>query len=265
MLELTTAIRITAILVGVHACYTALALLAVRNRYRRGGLLDGRVVYATTGNWLPRLLDPILSRFVSILVGRLLVGLGLVASAISGSVPASLVGLLVVTDLLVQFRNFGRLSSGFSVALVVDVGLFLAVLAPEESVLQQVAVLFIAAHGILGYVVPGIEKLKGPAWRNGTAPILVFSMESQGHATLYSFFQEYRYVATAVAWAILAFEVLFVFVLVVDPPLGYLFFAGGILLHATVAVTMRIPGFLFVFPATYPAIAYANGVVPTLL
>lgn len=266
MIEIYTVVRLTAILTGVYACHTTLALLARRERYRRGGLLDYRVVRESIANWhFLRALDPLLSRFTWVLIARLFVGLALVGGAIVGTVPVVLVAVLLATDVLTQARHGGGLSNGFDISVVVDAGLLVAVLFPAGSVGQQAGVLFIAAHGVLGYVVSGIEKLKGEQWRNGTAVLVAFSTASQGNATVFSFLRENRTLCRVVTWATVAFEVLFVLVIVVDAPFTFLFFGAGLVFHATVAVTMRIPGFLFVFPATYPSIAYASQLVPSVV
>ena len=65
----------------------------------------------------------------------------------------------------------------------------------------------------------------------------------------------------ALSVTIVAAEVCFPFVLLLPVELAALALLAGVTFHALVAAVMGINTFLWIFPATYPAVIFANNLV----
>ncbi|OLZ40851.1 hypothetical protein A6E15_07540 [Natrinema saccharevitans] len=263
MPEVDTLLRVMAVLTGCHVVYTTLELLSRPERYADGGMMDWSIREMTKSDrrfsWIS---DPILARFRLILFGRILVGIGVTILAALGELwlLTPFVGYLFFAELAILFRHNAGLSGGFHMALVVTSGLFVSLAAPSSSTLEAIGLLWIAAQGILGYLIPGVQKLTEKTWWDGSALVGVLSTETW--ATKYgNALAEYPKITFVCGWAVIIFEILFALSLVVPEPAIFVFFALGVLFHFSNALFMGINSFVFIFPATYPALYYANSLI----
>ncbi len=260
---------------GVQAIYTSLELLRVRTQYETDGLLSWYVVNVHTKQALPSFvssLAPVLQRFQTVLVTRIVVCASLI---VAGAVGIADVGfgrwlalglaLAVMIDLLIFVRHPIGLSGSFDISLVTGAGLLVAALFVHNSIVQRAAIAFIAAQTILAYLLAGLAKATSPEWRNGEAIEQIFRTKTWGHASIHSIVNRFPRTKFGLAWTVIGFEVLFVLVLFVQPSLLLGILATAVVFHLSVAVFMGINSFVFSFTATYPAIYATNQFVPITL
>jgi len=267
---ITTVIALVAFGTGIHAIYTGVELLCLREQYDAGGLFSWEVrSLDLEGSHWSGVLQPLLSAFSAVLVGRVLVGIALVALALldlTGSVPdvafPVVVLFAVLNDALVKIRHSVGLSGAFDMSLVTNVGLLIATVFPDGSVEQLAAVLFIAVQGILGYFLAGVAKAAGGQWQNGDAIEMVVSTKTWGDDRLYRLVAAYPSTKRLFSWSVIGFEVLFPVVLFLDPSALLVVFGAAFAFHFANAAVVGINSFMLMFPATYPAIYYASQLVP---
>ncbi|WP_135828638.1 HTTM domain-containing protein [Halorussus halobius] len=265
-----TVIALVALGTGVHAIYTGVELLSLRRQYDDGGLFSWEVrsLDLNATRW-SRALRPLFGAFPIVLVGRILVGSALVALGafdLTGSVPdvalPAVVLLALLNDVLVKVRHSIGLSGAFDMSVVTNFGLLIATVFPDGSTEQLAAVLFIAVQGILGYFLAGVAKVAGRQWRNGDAIEMVVSTKTWGDDRLYRFVAAYPSTKRLFSWSVIGFEVLFPVVLFLDPSALLAVFVAAFAFHFANGAVVGINSFMLMFPATYPAIYYANQLVP---
>lgn len=266
----TTVIALIAFGTGVHAIYTGVELLSLRRQYDVGGLFSWEVrsLDLNDTRW-SRVLNPLMSTFSIVLVGRIFVGVALVALgalSLTGSIPDVALPIVVLfaflNDLLVKVRHSIGLSGAFDMSLLANFGLLIATVFPDGSVEQLAAILFIAVQGILGYFLAGVAKVAGEQWRNGDAIEMVASTKTWGDDRLYRLISAYPSTKRLFSWSVIGFEMLFPVVLVLDPSALLAVFVAAFAFHFANAAVVGINSFMLMFPATYPAIYYANQLVP---
>lgn len=268
MIDISTTLSLVALVSGIHAIYSALELLSVRDRYGPGGLLEWEPsrLFLTNVPGLS-LLEPILSRYTYVLVVRLILGPMLIATVLleTTSLMLPLVGLLAITDVFTMFRHSGGLSGAFHMSLVVNTGLTIALAAPSDSTLEFAAILFIAVQGLLGYFISGLAKVLGRDWRSGNAIHEIISTNTWGHPWVYEKVRQFPKLSAHATRAVVAFEFIFPIVLFFSVPAIYAMFALAIVMHISISLMMGVNGFLTSFTATYPAILYVSQLLPNVL
>ncbi|WP_137288981.1 hypothetical protein [Natronorubrum halophilum] len=262
---LDVAIRVMTFLVGVQVIVSSLEHLYTWDRFADDGLLNWEVSkrFIRTGGPLAPAAERILRppRFRLLVIARLLIAITISVMALFGRVSWVLLLLLLTTHFGIVYRQMAGLSGAFQMQLVVVPGLLLATLFPDGSFVQTAAVLFIAAQAVLSYLIAGVSKPISPDWQTGSAILGVFSTEVWGDERLYRLLQRFPQLNWVGAWLVIAFECLFPIVLFVDPQWAVVVFTTGILFHGFNAVFMGLNKFVIAFPATYPAVYYANQVV----
>lgn len=262
MTDLWFIIRLIAFVSGVFAAVSSLELLGIRKMYNEAGIMS-RDVAKLQFDYIPlsRFSKPILTRFPLVLLARIPLGVLLIYATVFDLLHPAVVIALFCTDLLIQMRHTGGLSGAFDMGLVVNGGLVVATAFPESQFLQTVAVLFIAAQGLLSYFIAGVAKLIGDQWRDGTAVEMIFSTNSWGDDRIYDLIKRRPQLRRIGSWSVIGFECLFPVVLFVEPQFIPAVFGLGVLFHISNAVFMGINNFIFIFPATYPAMYYANELI----
>ncbi|SNZ06823.1 hypothetical protein SAMN06269185_1299 [Natronoarchaeum philippinense] len=261
-------LQITAIALSMHIVLTSLEHLRSRERFTDGGMLSWEVTKLhLQRNRVADRLAPLLRNpyFQWMLVARLLVGLALGGLAVTGNVSPFLLAPVVVLDIAIALRHQGGLSGDYHIATVVAVGLLVASAASPGSTLQLAGLLFIAVQSILSYLIAGLSKLVSTEWRDGSAIVVVFSTRVWGHGGIYNLANDHPRLSQLLSVSVIAFESLFPLVLIVDPVWTLGFFVAGFVFHLATALFMRLNGFLIAFPATYPAVFYANDIVRSWL
>ncbi len=118
------------------------------------------------------------------------------------------------------------------------------------------AVWFIAIQTSLAYLAAGLSKLIAPEWRSGVSLTGILGTLIYGRPKLASVFAMQPRVSQALSRCVICWECLFWSALVLPRPMLPLMLFGGLVFHATAAVTMGLNSFFWAFVATYPAIYY---------
>lgn len=270
MSDVSTVVALIALGTGVHAVYSSAELLSVRRQYDDSGLMSWAVVSIYIDDILgSSVVKPFLNHFVAVLVARAAAGTALVGLVVFGRrlaapdvVLSGVVFVLLLSDVLIVLRHPAGLSGAFDMSLVTNAGLLVATAFPDGSVEQLAGLLFIAVQGILGYLLAGVAKAVGEQWRTGTAVEMIFSTKTWGDDRLSRLVQSFPRTKYLFAWSVIGFEILLPLVLFVDPPTVFVVFGLGFVFHFANAAVMGINSFMLMFPATYPAIYYANQLIP---
>lgn len=264
MISIETTLRLTAFVSGVYAIFSGLELHELRDMFKDDGIISWKVVALSQDRILSQLYVPLLEKFHVVIIGRMALGAVLIGFVIVG-VPAWIYAVVVIplfaTDILTRLRHTAGLSGAYDMSLVINGSLAIALIFAGRPMVQSAALVFIAIQGIFSYSLAGISKFVGEPWRNGEAIEMTFSTKIWGDERVYRFFDKFPWLKQPATLGLAASETLFVLVLFVDPPIVLLFFAVGILFHVANAVFMGINGFLYIFPATYPAIYYVSSIV----
>jgi hypothetical protein len=115
---------------------------------------------------------------------------------------------------------------------------------------------FIALQSCLSYVTAGATKLFNPEWRNGNGILHIFDSPSLvATEKVAHWLKSHRTFAKLLTWGTLGMECIFPLALV-GQPLLWLFLGWGALLHAGIAIFIRLGKFFWIWIATYPAIIF---------
>lgn len=178
-------------------------------------------------------------------------------------------GALLWFSLLLSQLHFNRgarlfFANSDHMNLICLAGLTVAALPGASATLRGAALAFIAFQSCLGYLASGLEKLRSAPWRSGRRLVHIVQDGSHHIPALGACLVRRPGLAKALAWGVVALEVLLP-LCVVLPPAGFWIFVGaGLLFHACIAVLMALPGFFWVFAATYPALYFVHEWVATL-
>jgi len=195
--------------------------------------------------------------FIGVIIFRVLVLVLLVVPGIWGFSQAPLFLALVLTSLLINYRSpFGQDGSDQMSTIVVIV-LFLYHINPENSIVAQAGIWFIALQSILSYFTAGFFKAKGDKWtKNPNAVYLIFNTSTYGSKPIAGYLQNRQSAITFLTWSTVAVEVLFPLVLITGYPGMLVFLGWGLAFHLMNALVMGLNSFLWAFLATYGAIIY---------
>jgi hypothetical protein len=120
---------------------------------------------------------------------------------------------------------------------------------------------FIAAQAILAYSTSGVAKLISPVWRDGTGLAGILSTIDHGTPALGQWLVRHPTLSKLASWGTIMFECAFILVLVLPPPLAAALLVAGLGFHAACAGLMGLNSFLWAFPATYPCLWFAAGLI----
>jgi len=250
---------LVALVSGIYAIYSSVEYLLIRESFGDGGILDWTIVRTSFDDTpVNRVFRAVLGRFSLVLLARGVLGASLILVSLQSGVAKLIVPLLVLTDVCIMFRFPGGLSGASEMSFVVNGSLLIATLFAGNARILHVVLLFVAIQGLLAYAVAGVAKLAGGSWRSGDAVVKIFSTSSWGDDRIFALLRRYPTLKPFGSWTVMTFEILFPLVLFLDPPYLFAPFAVAVGFHLFNAVFMGINGFLFIFPATYPAIFYLN-------
>jgi hypothetical protein len=170
-----------------------------------------------------------------------------------------LVAVLGVS-LLLHLRNQYGMDGADQMQAVVLSGLVLFWLAPTRLA-QDIALIFIAAQGMLSYFTAGFAKLISPMWRNGTAIRHIVSTRSYGSSAATRVMQHFRFLSPALCWATICFECLLPLLVLCGPTPCLVFMAMGVVFHTSIAALMGLNVFVWSFVSTYPSLYFLSTVV----
>lgn len=262
-------------LISILACLgialSASEELVTRSLYAERGLLSWTVLGVTRR----RAPVPAIQRFADRAYGprafpaflstrlgaALILAAVMVAYPNSRLAPGVLSGVILLQLLLLKRRSTFGLDGADHMYTVVFLGLTVFWLMPQGSLASYAGIAYIGGQATLSYLIAGIAKVFGPTWRDGSAIGGIMTTKIYGHPIAAALFKDRPGLGRLVCWAVIGFEISFVAVLVVDPPLLWVMLAVGIAFHAANAVLMGLNSFFMAFVATYPAIAYVNDLV----
>jgi len=168
----------------------------------------------------------------------------------------SYTGLFIIGSLM-NLRNiaYGAETEN-RFALIIIGALLLRSLVPTDTV-TLATFWFIGLQACLSYITAGASKLMNANWRNGNGfKRVATSYELIPVKKVNIFFEENRTVARLLNWLVIFFECAFPVALFIGRGLFWWFLVGGIILHATIAIGLRLGKFFWIWIATYPALIF---------
>ena len=205
-----------------------------------------------------RLLD-VVYRYPNIVFAhglRVALAASLLVAPIGTTADAVLLTVTTLLSILLLARQPYGSDGADQVSNIVLLSLTVGTLCNTRLALAAVA-WFLAGQCCLAYLTAGVAKASNPAWRSGEALVGIFGTHMYGNPPLGRFLGDRPRLARAMGMTVVWGECLLPLMLVA--PRGWLpaFLAAGFAFHLSAAFTMGLNSFLWAFPATYPAIAWA--------
>lgn len=255
LIEPATMLRASCILLGLWGVLSSLQWWVDAPHWLPGGargwdlhqLRQSRVYNA---QMLSGLYPPAMLRLWIVL--QLTMSLLLIAAPLSIVTPVMLAVFGIVTVLLV-LRAGG--DGADKMALVVTVGAFLQSLGEMlgQPLLMTAGWLWVGGQLIISYVTSGVSKLLLSKWRNGSAPQAVFASYQYGHRFAYAITRK-RSHALALAWVVMAAELLFPLALFSPLPATIGVLGFFLMFHFAIALVMGLNTYPWAFLAAYPSV-----------
>ncbi|MEP0262704.1 hypothetical protein [Dokdonia sp.] len=249
------------VLVGISI--STIELLYNWKNFKDDRLYSWKVIstrgYFSEKNTLHKLANFLLKypNFIGVIILRLIIILLLVVPGIWGFSQAPLFLALVLTSLMINYRSpFGQDGSD-QMSTIVIIVLFLYHINPENSIVAQAGIWFIALQSLLSYFTAGFFKAKGEKWTTRpNAVFLIFNTATYGSKPIAGYLQNRQMAITFLTWSTVAVEAAFPLVLVTGYPGMIVFLGWGLTFHLMNALVMGLNSFLWAFLATYGAIIY---------
>ena len=112
----------------------------------------------------------------------------------------------------------------------------------------------LTAQAILCYFTSGIAKVRGETWRKGSALAGILGTTMYGTPPIGKLLGRSRLAGLGLCWAVMAWEIGFLLVLLGPRPLVLVLLLGGVTFHVGTSILMGLNDFLLSFLAVYPAI-----------
>jgi hypothetical protein len=251
-LSIVDAQRVSEVLASLAAGIGSLELLATRRAWGDHGTWRWSILRAEL-RWAAPVLATV--PFTSLLFTRLVA-----AAWLTGTPSLIAVAWLWTTTLLVNLRFRGTYNGGSDHMLVVVLtGLLVARAGMGNPVLPLAGMAWIAAQGILSYVIAGAAKLRSASWRDGTALPALLAIPAYGVPSGVRRWIANPGAAKVAATGVLAFECAFPLVLLGSTPavVGVAVAAG---FHLANAWVFGLNRFLLTWAATWPAIVAISAI-----
>lgn len=237
--------------------------LSVSREFGSGGLFDWRVMrqngYFKKRNAVCVQLADLIFNYYSwlgLIIMRGCAGLTLLLAPGYDALAQIMLLIVFVTGSLINLRNapFGAETEN-RFALMIAGALLLRGLVPTPLV-THACLWFIALQSCLSYVTAGAAKLLNAEWRNGNGIGHVFDSPGlvvPGKTTYW--LRQHNTFGKWLTWGTLGMECFFPLALIGQPFL-WLFLVWGVLLHAAIAIFIRLGKFFWIWIAAYPAIIF---------
>lgn len=264
-IDLRIAYNLTALIIGVGVLVSCLELLAGHRAYLPNGmfgwsLVRRRRIFASRPG-LARLLVPLFDLpGVLVLLGlRVLAAMSMIAGVVAvGSLLTAPVLVLLATSLLVNLRHPYGMDGSDQMSSLVVVVLGVHVAVPDNDLVAIAGLWFLALQLSLSYVTAGVAKVFSPKWRAGTAVTEILSTVTYGRADLKRLLSAVPFLSKTLNYSVIVYECVFPIVLILGGKMTPVFLAGGVLLHAGIAVSMGLNTFFWAFVATYPSVMFCT-------
>jgi hypothetical protein len=254
---LSAVLRIAAIGVAIASA----ELLALPTFIGAHGLLVGDIPltrrrWLVVTRWRPLLLKLLSFRGTLILVGvRLAAALVVVIQPGGLATTRWAVFAVTIATLLLRVRTPNATHASGAMSSVVFLTAA-AALAIDTDRALTIALWYIAAQAWLCYFVAGSSKLTTKSWRHGEAVTSILSTVMWGNRHSARAFRGHRTVGYLVCWATMLFECSIPLTLVVPLPVTVALLGIALAFHIGAAIEMGLNNFVWMFPATYPAIIF---------
>ncbi len=193
-----------------------------------------------------------------VLLGRVLAAAACLVLPFGTSLMTCLLGSLFLTQLYYNRRFQLIFSNADHMTLIGLAAVVVGGLPKGSSALQFTALGFLAFQCSLAYVAGGVSKVLVANWRTGSRLIQVFQDSAHRFSPLGAWLARRPRIALLMSWSVIVLELLFPLCLIL-PPFGFwIFIVAGLMFHAVIAVVMGLPGFLWAFGATYPALYFIH-------
>jgi hypothetical protein len=173
----------------------------------------------------------------------------------------SLLTGLYLLNLLVKWRSFLTATAAEQLGSMILLCLVACAWWPDLR-FHALTLCAIAGYSLICYVTNGLIKLQEPAWRSGAALHRLIQLDTYSIPAVKAWAAgtDQRVIGWlsmgVICWELSAVAAPFL------PREGlYLFMAGGILFHLTVAMAMGLNTFFFTFLSTYPAILFLHRLI----
>ena len=253
---------------GLVMAITAVEMLVRFQVYARSGVLSWdlgrRAPQIANRPFLQRIGDFFYheGRFKALFVIRLVLGLGLILSGFFSYLSPILIGIALLSSLIVLFRAGQGQDGSFQLRILILCVLFTCSISPLDSLPFRIGLYFLSAQLILSYLLAGIAKLRGAAWRDGTGLIGIFGTVYHGVGWMHRLLASRRKLALVLSWSVIVFEVLFPVILIGNGWLVLSFLVFTALFHLATSFLMGLNGFFVSFVAAYPALIFCLGQLP---
>ncbi|MFD2909765.1 hypothetical protein ACFSX9_13590 [Flavobacterium ardleyense] len=169
----------------------------------------------------------------------------------------SLFLLLFIIQLIFNLRNIYSLSGADQMQNIILFGL-LIISFNINSNIASLTVFFISVQMLLSYFFTGFHKIKSKKWRNGDALLLVLNSETFGNSTFQKLLYNNKFISIIISWVIILVQLSFIIVLFINPQLTVYFLTILFLFHLSIAFSMGLNHFFWVFVSSYPIIYYLS-------
>jgi hypothetical protein len=228
-----------------------------RGQFRPGGILFTPAHRASTvRRWISRRYT-----LAALVAAQVATALTVIATGVQSVWGWGALCVLTVAFIGLRWYRRGGGDGADQMASIVLIATVLVAPAFPGDLRVALGVGFIAAQAILAYLTSGIAKLISPVWRNGTGLAGILSTVDHGTPALGRWLARHPAFSTLASWGTIAFECAFILVLVLPPPAAAVMLLAGVLFHAACALFMGLNSFLWAFPATYPCLWFAAGLI----
>jgi len=258
-----------AIVVAIGLVVTSAQVIANRALFGPGSLLDWDAVRHWHGTGLvARVLavavpaDP--SSVVAVAALRCAAAVALIAAVLAGASPAAPLVGIVAANALLTLRIPAGLTGADQMANVVGLALLIGQIAGTPRA-PALTLAFIGLQSCLAYTTAGFVKYGQAGWHDGSFIREIFSTRSLGQPVVARWMQQSGRLSSLVGKAIVIGECAFPLILILPPEAMVVALGLGLAFHLAAAVIMGLNTFLWVFPATYPALLYLGGWVRSVV
>ena len=174
-------------------------------------------------------------------------------------IPNKSILLFCISSYLVLFfrRNVFGFDGSDQVLQIIFISLFFFYLFPGLK-FQKFFLHFISLQILIAYFFSGLNKIKGPLWRQGKALRLILSTEGFGNKRAFEFLSSQREMSFLLNWVTILFQLLFPLAMFANQEVLILVLVIGFLFHISIGVLMGLNTFVWAFFATYPCIIFSN-------
>lgn len=209
-----------------------------------------RFVYDGAGAWISKAL-------------LLLCALACMAITLAGLNPVIVLVAIFVLHLLSYPRWRHFVGSDSPLFRAIFTALILHYFLPDNRVIAEAGLFFLAVYLVLIYSLTAIQKIKAKLWRNGQA--------MANFMNRYPFWRmispapnKPKWLVKLGSWSVMLFEFFF-FTGLLWPEAAPVFLTAGLVFHGVLSLTVGINHFFWTFIAVYPAYFYISARAPEVI